>query len=69
MNGIHTVLRVERGRATDAEVAALAAVLCALRAAPDGGADGGADAERAPGVPSWRPELAPAAYRSPYCWR
>jgi len=65
MSSMHRVFRVERGRVTDTELAALAVVLSALLAAPDDGAD----AEQEPGVPSWRPERTPAAYRSPYCWR
>ncbi|MEU0007136.1 acyl-CoA carboxylase subunit epsilon [Streptomyces sp. NPDC006314] len=61
----HTLLRVERGRATDAELAAVTVVLLSLLA--DHGEDTGAG--RHPGVPRWRPERLPAAYRSPYSWR
>lgn len=59
------LLRVERGRATDAELAAVAVVLLSLLA--DRGEETGAG--RRPGVPRWRPERVPAAYRSPHSWR
>ncbi|MFG2359335.1 acyl-CoA carboxylase subunit epsilon [Streptomyces sp. NPDC048521] len=65
VSGVHAVLRVERGRATEAELAAVTAVLFSLLA--DRGDDTGA--VRNPGVPRWRPERAPAAYSSPYSWR
>ncbi|MFG2603385.1 acyl-CoA carboxylase subunit epsilon [Streptomyces sp. NPDC048514] len=63
--GAHTLLRVERGRATDAELAAITVVLFSLLA--DQGAD--ASVRRSPDVPRWRPERVSAAYSSPYSWR
>ena len=60
-----TVLQVERGRATDAELAAVTVVLFSLLAAQADDTDAGP----APDVPQWRPERAPDAYRSPYHWR
>ncbi|MFG1809729.1 acyl-CoA carboxylase subunit epsilon [Streptomyces sp. NPDC049040] len=64
-SGAHAVLQVERGRATDAELAAVTVVLFSLLAA----AGEETDAGRSPEVPRWRPERASAAYRSPYDWR
>ncbi|MEU6422825.1 acyl-CoA carboxylase subunit epsilon [Streptomyces spiralis] len=59
-------LRIERGRADEEELAALAVVLCSLLAGREA-ADTG---QEPPGVPSWRrPEHSGAVYRSPYCWR
>jgi hypothetical protein len=59
-------LRIERGRADEEELAALAVALCSVlagRAAGEGGREPS-------GAPSWRrPERSGAAYRSPYCWR
>lgn len=64
-SGGRAVFQVERGRATDVELAAVTVVLlCLLTAAgedpePEGGSP----------TPRWRPGWAPAAYRSPHCWR
>ncbi|WP_331725798.1 acyl-CoA carboxylase subunit epsilon (plasmid) [Streptomyces xanthophaeus] len=58
-------LRVERGRVTDEELAALTAVLCsalAVRGEEQGD-------EKLPDAPLWRPERAAGAYRSPYSWQ
>ncbi|MES4888806.1 acyl-CoA carboxylase subunit epsilon [Streptomyces sp. NPDC096012] len=63
--GAHALLRVERGRATDAELAAVTVVLLSLMA--DQSEDTGV--RRSPGAPRWRPERVAAAYRSPYSWR
>ncbi|OKJ67457.1 acyl-CoA carboxylase subunit epsilon [Streptomyces sp. CB02460] len=57
-----SALRIERGRATEEELAALTVVLLALRADAGGQRDE-APAGRAPG---WSP--APA-YRAPRSWR
>ncbi|MBD9704640.1 acyl-CoA carboxylase subunit epsilon [Streptomyces caniscabiei] len=65
MSSTQAVLRVERGRATDAELAAVTVVLFSVLAAR--GEDAGE--EQTPDVPPWRPERAPAAYRSPYSWQ
>ncbi|MCF3136757.1 MULTISPECIES: acyl-CoA carboxylase subunit epsilon [Streptomyces] len=65
MESGETVLRIERGRATDVELAAVAIVLCAMLAGR-GESDGD---EQKPNVPLWRPERDAAAYRSPYNWR
>ncbi|MFF4020787.1 acyl-CoA carboxylase subunit epsilon [Streptomyces sp. NPDC001843] len=64
MSSTGAVLRVERGQATDEELAAVTVVLYSLLAQ---GVD--ADAEQASDVPLWRPERAAAAYRSPYSWQ
>ncbi|MER6983810.1 acyl-CoA carboxylase subunit epsilon [Streptomyces carpinensis] len=59
-------LRIERGRADEEELAALAVVLCSVLAGQEA-ADAGPEPADAP---SWRrPERSGAAYRSPYCWR
>ncbi|MFJ6837285.1 acyl-CoA carboxylase subunit epsilon [Streptomyces sp. NPDC091209] len=60
-------LRVERGRADDDELAAVAVVLCSLlagRTAVTG------EQEPLPAVPSWRSPRGPGSeWRSPYGWR
>ncbi|WP_272264147.1 acyl-CoA carboxylase subunit epsilon [Streptomyces xanthophaeus] len=58
-------LRVERGRVTDEELAALTAVLCSVLAVR--GEEQGD--EELPDAPLWRPERAVGAYRSPYSWQ
>ncbi|WP_217249289.1 acyl-CoA carboxylase subunit epsilon [Streptomyces sp. AC602_WCS936] len=59
-------LRIERGRAGEAELAAVAVVLCSVLAGRRAAEHG----EGTPDVPSWRrPERSAAAYRSPYSWR
>ena len=55
-------LRIERGRATEEELAALTVVLLALRA----DAGGRRDEVRAGSVPGWSPE---PVYRAPRSWR
>ena len=65
MSSTQAVLRVERGRATDVELAAVTVVLFSVLAAR--GED--TEWEQTPDVPPWRPERAPAAYRSPYSWQ
>jgi hypothetical protein len=61
-------LRVERGRADDDELAAVAVVLCSVLAAGRTAATRGQ--EPLPDVPAWRrPERAGTRWRSPYCWR
>ncbi|CAL9327560.1 acyl-CoA carboxylase subunit epsilon [Streptomyces sp. Tu 3180] len=65
MDSPHAVLRVERGRATREELAAVTAVLVSLLAARE--ADTGSGP--APGSAPWRPERAAEAYRSPYNWQ
>ncbi|MFB8211077.1 acyl-CoA carboxylase subunit epsilon [Streptomyces sp. NPDC056010] len=57
-----SALRIERGRATEEELAALTVVLLALRADADG------QREKAPAgrVPGWSPE---PVYRAPRSWR
>ncbi|MEU8654922.1 acyl-CoA carboxylase subunit epsilon [Streptomyces sp. NPDC048737] len=60
-------LRVERGRADDDELAAVAVVLCSVLAGRTAGTHG---QEPLPVVPSWRrPGRAGTEWRSPYCWR
>lgn len=63
-------LRVERGRAEDDELAAVAVVLCSVlagRAAADAQEP---EPEPLPAVPSWRrPGISGAQWRSPHCWR
>ncbi|MDQ0401453.1 acyl-CoA carboxylase subunit epsilon [Streptomyces sp. NBC_01723] len=64
------VLRIERGRAGEQELAALTAVLCAVlarraRAAHRVPAAG----QEPPGAASWRPESPRAAHRPPHCWQ
>ncbi|MEU2796374.1 acyl-CoA carboxylase subunit epsilon [Streptomyces sp. NPDC006863] len=62
------VFRVEHGRASDEELAAVAVVLCSLLAGRDEGKSGSGDA-RSPETPLWAPARAGAVYRSPYSWR
>ncbi|MFJ5549833.1 acyl-CoA carboxylase subunit epsilon [Streptomyces sp. NPDC093225] len=57
--------RVERGSASDEELAAVTVVLCSLLAARD--EEAGDD--QSPDAPLWRPERPSAGYRSPYSWR
>ncbi|WP_327309945.1 acyl-CoA carboxylase subunit epsilon (plasmid) [Streptomyces sp. NBC_01298] len=58
-------LRIERGRASDEELAAVTVVLCSVLTG-----HGESRGEQEPSdVPSWRPERAVADYRSPYSWR
>ncbi|MGW2618434.1 acyl-CoA carboxylase subunit epsilon [Streptomyces sp. NPDC001500] len=60
-------LRVERGRADDDELAAVAVVLCSVLA---GRAEATRRQEPLPDVPPWRrPERAGVQWRSPFCWR
>ncbi|MFD8309283.1 acyl-CoA carboxylase subunit epsilon [Streptomyces sp. NPDC059690] len=64
-------LRVERGRADDDELAAVAVVLCSVLAGRQAAA-GGQEPESEPlaAVPSWRrPGLVGGQWRSPHCWR
>ncbi|MFI1521362.1 acyl-CoA carboxylase subunit epsilon [Kitasatospora cineracea] len=59
-------LRVERGRASDEELAVVMAVLwsaVAGRSAPSG------DGAETPNVPLWRPERPVVAHRPPHNWR
>ncbi|MEN3583826.1 acyl-CoA carboxylase subunit epsilon [Streptomyces sp. ZYX-F-203] len=63
---IAPVFRVERGRAGDEELAAVAVVLCALPAGRDEGNSGDA---RSPETALWEPARARAVYRSPRSWR
>ncbi|GAP47969.1 acyl-CoA carboxylase subunit epsilon [Streptomyces azureus] len=65
MSSTDAVLRVERGRATPEELAAVTVVLVSLLAAqgPD------TDSEQTPEFPLWSPERALEAYRSPYNWQ
>ncbi|MFF4044696.1 MULTISPECIES: acyl-CoA carboxylase subunit epsilon [unclassified Streptomyces] len=57
--------RVERGRASDEELAAVTVVLCSVLA----GRDAEGDDVESPDVPLWQPERSSAVYRSPYSWR
>ncbi|MFE4263148.1 acyl-CoA carboxylase subunit epsilon [Streptomyces sp. NPDC056883] len=63
--GAKFALRVERGRASDEELAAVTVVLCSVLA--------GRGEERGerepPEAPLWRPGQAEAAYRSPHSWQ
>jgi hypothetical protein len=60
-------LRVERGRADDDELAAVAVVLCSLLAGRTAVAG---EQEPPPAVPSWRRPGDPGGeWRSPYGWR
>lgn len=61
-------LRIERGRAGEAELAAVAVVLCSVLA---GRRTAEADqAQGTPDGPAWQgPERSAAAYRSPHSWR
>ncbi|WP_077801686.1 acyl-CoA carboxylase subunit epsilon [Streptomyces sp. JHA26] len=65
MSSTDAVLRVERGRATPEELAAVTVVLVSMLAAQGPGTD----PEQAPELPSWSPERALDAYRSPYNWQ
>lgn len=58
-------LRIERGWASDEELAAVTVVLCSALAAR--GEEGGE--EMSPDIPRWQPERSTAAYRSPYSWQ
>ncbi|WNZ06363.1 acyl-CoA carboxylase subunit epsilon [Streptomyces sp. 11x1] len=64
MSSTDAVLRVERGRATPEELAAVTVVLTVLLSAPGPEADSG-QAES----PLWRPGQARGGYRSPYSWQ
>ncbi|WP_329241007.1 acyl-CoA carboxylase subunit epsilon [Streptomyces sp. NBC_01478] len=72
MSSAESVFRVERGRASREELAALCAVLCAVLAAraDDGGdgGDGGGDGGRVRGQ-AWHRGRAGAVYRPPRAWR
>ncbi|MCS0606468.1 acyl-CoA carboxylase subunit epsilon [Streptomyces sp. LP11] len=65
MTSTGTVLRVERGRATQEELAAVTVVVFSLLAAR--GEDAGAGQET--GAPSWRTGRTGQDYRSPYSWQ
>lgn len=58
-------LRIERGRASDEELAAVTVVLYSVLAARGEEEDD----EASPDVPLWRPERSATVYRSPYSWR
>ncbi|MEV0323692.1 acyl-CoA carboxylase subunit epsilon [Streptomyces sp. NPDC050658] len=60
------LLRVERGRATEEELAAVAVTLLSLAARRAG--EGGGDAEP-PGAGPWREAGDAGAYRAPHSWR
>ncbi|CAL9326529.1 MULTISPECIES: acyl-CoA carboxylase subunit epsilon [Streptomyces] len=62
---VEPALRIERGRASAEELAAVTVVLYSLMAGR-GDEEG---AQELPGIPQWRPERSTAVYRSPYCWR
>lgn len=64
-------LRVERGRADDDELAAVAVVLCSVLAGRQAAAGGPEPAQELPAaVPSWRrPGRLGGQWRSPHCWR
>ncbi|WP_420309149.1 acyl-CoA carboxylase epsilon subunit [Streptomyces sp. YS-B37] len=68
MSSVESVFRVERGRASREELAALCAVLCAVLAArgeePGEGSAAGPEAGDV-----WSPERTAAAYRPPRAWR
>ena len=68
MSSTESVFRVERGRASREELAALCAVLCAVLAAraDDGGDGSGTGPAR---DEAWHPERTAAAYRPPRAWR
>ncbi|MET8685638.1 acyl-CoA carboxylase subunit epsilon [Streptomyces sp. NPDC004732] len=58
------LLRIERGQASDEELAALAVTLFSLAAGrPPGGPDAGRPAA------AWRPPEHARAYRAPHSWR
>jgi hypothetical protein len=66
-DGAPLALRIERGRADDDELAAVAVVLCALLAGRTA-----VTGEQEPlfAVPSWRrPGVPGRQWRSPYGWR
>ncbi|MEU0163340.1 acyl-CoA carboxylase subunit epsilon [Streptomyces sp. NPDC006261] len=63
--GESRAFRVERGRASDEELAAVTVVLCSVLAGR--GEEG--DGTESPDAPLWHPERAAAAYRSPYSWQ
>ena len=58
-------LRIERGSASDEELAALTVVLCSVL--PGLGEESGD--QTSPNTPLWRPERADEGYRSPYSWQ
>ncbi|MFD7094537.1 acyl-CoA carboxylase subunit epsilon [Streptomyces xanthophaeus] len=58
-------LRIERGWASDEELAAVTVVLCSVLA----GRGGEQDVPEPQDAPLWRSEQATAAYRSPHNWR
>ncbi|MFI1676454.1 acyl-CoA carboxylase subunit epsilon [Streptomyces sp. NPDC020607] len=61
------LFRVERGRASDVELAAVAVTLMSLAA---GRPRDGGRAPRGPGrTAAWRPREFAAAYRAPHSWR
>lgn len=57
-------LRIERGSASEEELAALTVVLCSVLAQREEVGE-----EELPDLPLWRRERSSAAYRSPYHWR
>jgi len=67
MSSEGAVLRVERGRATDEELAAVTVLVMAMLAAQS--EDAGAEAEPTGDAPLWRPEQSAAVYRSPFSWQ
>ncbi|MDT0612748.1 acyl-CoA carboxylase subunit epsilon [Streptomyces lancefieldiae] len=64
-DNIGPALRIERGCASDEELAAVAVVLYSLSA----GRGDETGTEDTPEAPLWQPERSAAAYRSPYSWR
>jgi hypothetical protein len=68
VSSVESVFRVERGRASREELAALCAVLCAVLAArgeePGEGSAAGVEAGDV-----WSPERTAPAYRPPRAWR
>lgn len=58
-------LKIERGSASDEELAAVTLVLCSVIAGR--GAEEGD--EGSPETPLWQPEKSSSSYRSPYSWR
>ncbi|WP_282695337.1 acyl-CoA carboxylase subunit epsilon [Streptomyces sp. CC208A] len=63
--------RVEHGRASDEELAAVAVVLCSLLAGRNGenGENGENGDAQSPEIPLWEAGRTDAVYRSPYSWR
>ncbi|MFI5867056.1 acyl-CoA carboxylase subunit epsilon [Streptomyces sp. NPDC051546] len=57
-------LRIERGSASEEELAVLTVVVCSVLAQREDAGE-----EEPPGVPRWRRDRAGAAYCSPYHWR